>query len=204
MYEDISKRTNQRWWLMALLTILGIGVLGSSIYFLIFPNGYQGGRNPYYESIILFDRNTWDAIHLWMGLGMILVLLIHITVHWDWIFMIIKRSLRSKSGGIGTKNWRAQYNLILNMISGLSFVLASISGFYLMLNPSRSHAASASVVIFNWYTWDVIHTWSGILMFIAVFLHFYIHLGWIVKVSQKKFGLVKSNLKPALEGIKNG
>lgn len=200
---SVSEKTNQRWWLFAMLTMIGIGVLASSIYFLAFPAGYQGGRNPYYGIIILFNREGWDLIHLWTGLGMILVVLVHIAVHWKWIKTMAARCLEPQICEVGTKNKRAQYNMLLDLITAVSFFLVSFSGIYLMVAPSRSSASLAPVFIFDWYAWDVIHTWSGIAMFISVFLHLEIHWGWIVNVTRKILGLRFREQIFQLEGVKN-
>jgi hypothetical protein len=200
---NVSRKTSQRWWLVALLTILGLGVLASSIYFLVFPVGFQGGRNPYYGLTILFSRDGWDALHLWTGLAMILVVMIHIIVHWHWIMAIAVRCVKPQTCEVGKKNWRAQYNILLNIIAGISFIMVSTSGIYLMLMPSRSGAATAPVFIFNWNTWDVIHTWSGIAMFIAVLLHFYIHWKWIANVRKKMLKFGKLDQGFTFEGAPN-
>ena len=199
----VSEKTNQRWWLFALLTVIGFGVLASSIYFLAFPAGYQGGRNPFYGVTVLFNREGWDLIHLWTGLAMILVVFVHIGVHWKWIKTMAVRCVKPKICEVGTKNKRAQYNIILDLIAAISFILVSASGIYLMFAPSRSSASLATVFIFDWYAWDVIHTWSGIFMFISVFLHLEIHWGWIVNVTRKIFGLRLREQNLQLEGVKN-
>ena len=201
--NKVSAKTSQRWWLIALLTILGMGVLASSVYFLVFPLGYQGGRNAYYGFTFLFSRDGWDALHLWTGLGMILVVLAHIVVHWQWIKMMVVRFLKPLTCNVAKNNWRAQYNLFLNLVAGISFLLVSASGIYLMFMPGRSNAESSPFFIFNWYAWDVIHTWSGIVMVISVFLHFYIHWGWVVNVSKKMLKLERTNQNLTLEGGTN-
>jgi hypothetical protein len=201
--NKVSAKTNQRWWLIATLTILGMGVLASSVYFLVFPLGYQGGRNAHYGFTFLFSRDGWDALHLWTGLGMILVVLAHNVVHWQWIKMMVVRCLKPQTCNVAKNNWRAQYNLFLNLVAGISFLLVSASGIYLMFMSGRSNAESSPVFIFNWYAWDVIHTWSGIVMVISVFLHFYIHWGWVVNVSKKMLKLERTNQNLTLEGGTN-
>ena len=200
----VSNKTNQRWILVALMTILGIGVFASSVYFLFIPSGYQGGRNPYYGLTLLFDRETWDALHLWTGLAIIAIATVHIALHWDWIMLMAKRCISPKTCEIGKKNKRAQFNIYLNLVAAVSFLLASLSGIYLMFAPSRSAAASAPTVIFNWYAWDAIHTWSGVVMFIAVFLHVYIHWGWISKVTRRVLSPKNINQSQMIEGVQHG
>jgi len=201
--SGVSVKTSQRWWLVALLTVLGIGVLASSIYFLIFPVGFQGGRNPYYGIEVIFNRESWDAIHLWTGLGMILIIGVHIVVHWMWIRTMFNRCFKRDACEIGKMNWRAQNSIILDAVVALSFFLASVSGIYLLFAPGRSSAVSTPMFIFSWYIWDVIHTWSGIVMFMSVILHFFIHWGWIIKVTKRIVVSKKTNTGRILEGVKN-
>jgi hypothetical protein len=67
------------------------GSLFIQYIFSYFPLGYQGGRNPDYDTIILFDRGIWDAIHLWSGTGIIIILPFHILVHEKWIITMGRR-----------------------------------------------------------------------------------------------------------------
>lgn len=183
----LSIQTRQRYWLVLLLIIAGIALLFSSIYFLFFPVGYQGGRNPYYNTVILFDRSDWDLIHLWSGITMIIVLLVHIPVHWKWIKAMFQRCFKREVCKVGRLNWRARLNISLDVIAAVSFLLAAISGIYLLFAPNGRLASTAPVFIFNYRIWDVIHTWSGVLMIIASLFHFMIHWGWVVNVSGKAF-----------------
>ena len=202
--NKLSNKTNQRWMLVALMTIIGIGVFASSVYFLLVPTGYQGGRNPYYGLTLLFDRETWDVLHLWTGLAIIVIAAVHIALHWDWIKMMTKRCISPKTCEIGKKNAKAQFNIYLDVLAAVSFFLAAVSGIYLMFAPSRSAAASAPQFIFSWYAWDVLHTWSGVVMFIAVFLHIYIHWGWIEKVTRRIFTPKRADQAPMMEGVQHG
>ena len=201
--NSVSKRTAQRWLLVVLLTILGLAVFLSSVYFLFFPLGYQGGRNPYFNITVIFDRETWDELHLWSGLAMIFVLAIHILVHWDWIKVMVARFLGPNARAFAKSNKRMQFNILLNVVAAISFVLVSLSGIYLMFTPGRSSASTTPSFIFNWYAWDVIHTWSGVVMFISVFLHFYIHWTWITKVSRRVLAGRKSNANQLVQGEYN-
>lgn len=202
--SSVTDKTSGRWLLVALLTIMGIAVFLSSVYFLFLPVGYQGGRNPYYGITVIFNRETWDELHLWTGLVMIFVLVIHIAVHWQWIKVMSGRYLDPKSFRVGKNNKRAQFNLILNLVAALSFILVSFSGIYLMFAPGRSSASTSPQFIFDWYAWDVIHTWSGIAMFISVFLHFYIHWVWIAKVTRRVLAVRRPKTNQILEGVNHG
>jgi len=183
--SNFSYQTRLRYWLVVMLLFSGLAVFLSSLYFLYFPVGFQGGRNPFYGTVILFDREAWDLIHLWSGIIMILVLLVHIPVHWKWIIVMAQRCFGNRSCRIGKLNWKARWNIILDGFAALSFIWASISGIYLLFNPKSSFAGLSDSFVFNYQTWDMIHTWSGVLMLIAVLFHILLHWGWIVNISFK-------------------
>jgi hypothetical protein len=178
----LSAQTRQRYWLVALLILSGLAVTFSSFYFLYFPTGYQGGRNSAYNTVLLFSRTEWSQIHLWSGLAMILVLLVHIPVHWKWIVEMGKRCLGKTDCKIGRLNPHARFNIYLDAAAAISFLVAAISGIYFLFVPS-GRQATASVFIFDYRTWDLIHTWSGVLMIILSLGHFLYHRVWVTKVS---------------------
>lgn len=58
----------------------------SGIYFLFAPTGgYQGGQNLSWDSTLLFSRTTWDLIHTWSGVALIVAAVIHLAIHWRWV-----------------------------------------------------------------------------------------------------------------------
>ena len=172
---SVSTATLNRWRLFVLLSVTGLAILFSSVYFLYFPVGFQGGRNPDYGTIIVFDREMWDAIHLWSGIGMIIVLVVHIAVHDKWILVMYKRLFRGKNGGIKSLNQYARFNILLDIVAAASFLVVAVSGVILMFYPSGRNVQSIYNFIFTKEVWDVLHTWSGVVMLISVILHFYIH-----------------------------
>ncbi|BBB48208.1 DUF4405 domain-containing protein [Pelolinea submarina] len=180
----LSAQTRQRYWLVTLLIVIGLALTASSVYFLYFPNGYQGGRNPDYNTSVLFNRTDWSQIHLWSGIAMIIILLIHIPVHWKWIMDMGKRCFGKTECKIGRLNPHAKFNLYLDAAAAASFMLAAISGIYFLFVPA-GRQASAPTFIFDYSAWDVIHTWSGVIMIILSLAHFLYHHGWVMKVSKR-------------------
>jgi len=191
---SVSTATLNRWWLFLLLSVTGIAILFSSVYFLYFPVGFQGGRNPDYGTIIVFGREMWDAIHLWSGIGMIIVLVIHIAVHDKWIIVMLKRFFRGKSGGTKRLNGNTRFNILLDAVAALSFLVVAISGVALLLLPSGRSVEVVSGFLLSKATWDMIHTWSGVVMLISAILHFYIHWRWITKVTGRVVGIKKTEI----------
>ena len=159
----------------------------SGIYFLFLPiGGYQGGRNPMYGMIILFERHTWSDIHIWASIAVLALGAIHIPLHWKWIVNMTKRALKMIVGK-AKMNANAKFNLQVNMLIGLSALILIISGLYFLLIPGASHEALAPdpMWLFSRTIWDLIHTWSGVIMLQAAVLHLYIHWKWAFKVTRK-------------------
>lgn len=188
--RKVSPQTTNNWLLdMSLLTSGVIAVI-SGVYFLILPSGgYQGGRNPYYNTQILFERYVWEDLHTWGGIVMILVAFVHLVLHWKWIAGMIKRTWKEITGKCACLNPRGRWNLILNLIVGVSFILTALSGIYLLFVPGGRNAIDPGI-LFSRTTWDLIHTWTGVLFIDAAVIHFAIHWRWITNVSKKIFSRV--------------
>jgi hypothetical protein len=158
----------------------------SSIYFLFLPTGgYQGGKNPYYGITILFDRETWETLHTWGSIIFIAAILIHLPLHWRWISGTAKRISGSFRKDGSTMNVKVRCNIAVDSIIASSFFIATVSGIYFLLLPKHS----VNEWLFSASTWDLIHTWSGIVMVLAAMVHFLIHWNWIRKITPKVVNL---------------
>lgn len=71
--------------MLAAVSLLLMVVTG---YILRFPLPPTTNRN--YE-LWGMSRHEWGTIHAWAGAGLIGVLLVHLILHWDWIFTMIRR-----------------------------------------------------------------------------------------------------------------
>jgi hypothetical protein len=150
-----------------------------------------------YGVTILFERHTWEELHMWTGFLMVIAALIHILVHWKWIVNMARRLWTQFTTRQSQFNQRSRNNLLINFAIGLSFTIAAISGVYLFFVPGGSHGVIDPLILFTRKTWVLIHTWAGIFMIAAFVTHFYIHWRWVVKVSKKMAGLLFS---PRLHG----
>lgn len=162
----------------------------SGIYFLFIPSGgYQGGRNPWYGVTVLFERETWEWLHTWIGVAMVVIAVVHLLFHWKWVTSMFKRMASGLKGQGSGLNVRGRYNLVLNITVALSFFVSAVSGIYFLLFGSSEGGRNPDpMVLFTRGTWDAIHTWSSILFIAAALLHFAIHWGWVTKVTRKVLG----------------
>jgi hypothetical protein len=186
--KSLSKQTRNNWLIDSVLLIGAVVSMLTGIYFLFLPvGGYQGGRNPMYGVIILFERETWDDLHTWFGIAMIVAAVIHIVIHWKWIVNMTRRAIQEITRRERRFNSRSRFNVGINMLIGLSFLITAISGIYLLFVTSGRNGITDPMIIFNRTTWDMIHTWAGVVMINAAVIHFTIHWGWVVKVTGKMF-----------------
>jgi cytochrome b subunit of formate dehydrogenase len=156
----------------------------SGIYFLFLPNGgFQGGRNPMYNIQILFSRSTWDDLHTWSGVIMIAVALIHLVLHWRWLVSTTRRIFKELSGQCGCINARGRWNLVLDLVVAISFILTALSGIYFLFVTGGRWVADP-MILFSRTTWDLIHTWAAVILIASAVIHFAIHWKWITKVTR--------------------
>ena len=83
-----------------------------------------------------------------------------------------------------------RFNVALDALVGVSFLVAAVSGVYFMFAPGGHRAVSG--FIFSHATWDLVHTWSGVVMAVAAAIHFAIHWRWVTHVTKRFF----SSLRP--------
>jgi preprotein translocase subunit SecY len=201
--HHISSQTRRNWFIDASLFSGALIAAISGVYFLFLPvGGYQGGRNPFYGITIVFQRGTWDLIHTWSGVFMITAAMIHLTLHWNWVTSMSRRIVRQLTGQSKGLNRRSHFNVAINAVIAVSFFLTAISGIYFLYSPGGSQAKvlSYSQILFSRTTWDLIHTWAGIIMIIAAVIHFAIHWQWAVKVTRKIYlGLLNHRISDLKE-----
>ncbi len=192
----VSKQTRNNWLIDAAVFIGAVVAAITGIYFLFLPSGgYQGGRNPMYGITILFSRHTWDDLHTWFGVLMIAAVAVHFAIHWSWVKGTAKRMMKSVTGKGSRMNRHGYVNVAVDATVALSFLLAAVSGVYFMFVPGSGQAVDP-LFIFTRTTWDLIHTWSGVMMIIAAVIHFAIHWNWVTKVTAKMFRPLKPRLAP--------
>lgn len=192
----ISAQNRRNWLIDAVVFVGGVLAALSGIYFLFLPSGgYQGGRNSLYGITILFSRHTWEDLHTWGGVLMIGAIIIHFTIHWKWVRMMGHKAgnaLQSKGGNLSRF---AKFNIIINAVVGLSFLVCALSGIYFLFAPSGGFQGGNNPgwdpnFLFSRTTWDLIHTWSGVVMIVAAVVHFWIHWRWVKNVTRKLFLLL--------------
>ena len=198
MKTNVSPKTRNNWIMDAGLFLAMVVTVLSGIYFLVFPSGgYKGGSNPWYGIQVIFDREGWEWIHTWIGLGMVVIALVHILFHWKWFVSMTKRIVHGLFGKTSSLSRGGKYNLWLNFVTGLSFLVSAASGVYFIFaGGSEGGRNPDPMFLFTRTAWDVIHTWSSVLFVATFILHFAIHWLWIARVTRRVFGRVEKATAP--------
>jgi preprotein translocase subunit SecY len=181
------------WVIDAAVFVGGIVAALSGIYFLFLPSGgYQGGRNPTYGITILFDRNSWSDLHTWGGVIMLAAIAIHFAIHWQWVKMMGRRMVNAMLSKGATFSRGAKINVAVDVLVAASFLVCALSGIYLLFAPGGGFQGGQNPGwdpnwLFSRITWDLIHTWSGVVLIVAAAVHFAIHWRWVKNVTQRFF-----------------
>lgn len=75
------------------VSMIGIAGIGAILQWVLPPGsgggGYGFGRGAGYGREILtvlgMTRHDWGDVHFWLGVVFLLLLLVHIVLHWKWI-----------------------------------------------------------------------------------------------------------------------
>ncbi len=71
----------------------------SGVYFLLVP-GERWAPDP----MFLFSRSTWDILHTWGAVVLIVAAVLHFIIHWRWIVNVTQKLLRSWSRSQGVND----------------------------------------------------------------------------------------------------
>jgi hypothetical protein len=189
----MSSQTRKNWLIDAAVLLGGMLAGLSGIYFLFLPSGgYQGGRNEAYGLRILFERHTWDDLHTWGGVLMIAAVAIHLAIHWSWVTMMTRRMVKAVQSKGSSLSRGSKINVAVDALVAVSFLLCALSGVYFLFAPSGgfqggSNAAWDPGLLFSRTTWDLIHTWSGVVLGAGAVVHLAIHRRWVKNVAARFF-----------------
>jgi hypothetical protein len=73
-----------------------------------------------------------------------------------------------------------------------SAIAAALSGIYFLFLPSGGYQGGRNLdyhltLMFSRATWDDLHTWGGVIMIAAAFIHLAIHWTWVVSMARRSW-----------------
>jgi hypothetical protein len=79
--------------IMFLLALLQ--AVSGFLLWLVIPGGqgYRGGRGvELADSTFLWSRHTWIDLHDWVAVALVVMVIVHLILHWKWIVYMTKKS----------------------------------------------------------------------------------------------------------------
>lgn len=74
------------------------------------------------------SRHEWGNIHSWASVGLLLVLFIHIALHWEWIFATIRRRFTKAKAEAGSRFRAGMLTLATLAVAGGLFAWTTHAG----------------------------------------------------------------------------
>lgn len=129
------------------------------------------------------------AIHEWLTLSMLAVLVVHLLLSWDWITEITRRFL----GNLGMQN---RINYLLNWLLFIDGTLLIVSGVMI----SQIALPAMGIELPTRFAWRRLHDLSANFGLVLLGIHTALHWGWIAKtfdryLFQPVAGLLSSKQK---------
>ena len=90
----VLRKKTQNYILFVILLLLGLfQAMSGFILWLALPHG-GGGRGGSTTTFWSLTRNTWIDIHDWVAVALVVMIIIHILLHWKWILYMTKSYFR--------------------------------------------------------------------------------------------------------------
>lgn len=116
---------------------------------------------------------TGIATHEWLGIGLGVVLLVHLTLHWDWVIRTTRKLLRR--GG------RERFVWLVNLLLLLSMTLCIASGILISEVALPELGITPAAGSF----WRQMHDTTATLTLILVPIHAALDWRWVVGVARR-------------------
>ena len=116
---------------------------------------------------------TGIAVHEWLGIGLGVVLLVHLTLHWDWVIRTTRKLLLP--GG------RERFIWLVNLLLLVSMTLCIASGILI----SEVALPELGITLRASSFWRNVHDTTATVTLILVPIHAALRWRWIVGVARR-------------------
>ena len=118
---------------------------------------------------------TGIDLHEWLGLGVLIVFLVHCALHVDWVADATRRA-RSNPTGARTGN------LALDALILVAFMTVTVSGVLV----SGAVLPALGLYAQGYYFWDPLHAVSAKLLLALLLVHVAVHWKWMASALKKR------------------
>ena len=68
-----------------------VEAISGFVLWLVLPHGgYPGGRKLLYDETFILSRDSWLDLHDWFAVVMVAGILLHLVLHWRWIYAMFR------------------------------------------------------------------------------------------------------------------
>jgi hypothetical protein len=99
--------------LCGFLSLIALAITGSIMRWVLPPgsggggggggggHGFRGGRGPVEVKLLAgLSRHEWGSIHFWIAVAFIVLMVIHIILHWTWIKCYVAGLFRGRKASL--------------------------------------------------------------------------------------------------------
>ena len=115
---------------------------------------------------------TGVNLHQWLGVGVTVLALIHLVLHWDWVKAVVSRFFGKTSG-------RSRIYLLLDLLIMLGAVVIFETGLVI--------STWFNLELYNYAAWLDVHIYSSVITLGITVLKLGLHWRWIVATAKKIF-----------------
>lgn len=119
--------------------------------------------------LLLEPRFAGLAVHEWLGIAVIPLIVTHILYGWRWIASSLAR--------LGVRRaWRLRFNLLLNTLFFIAFTVSAFSG----VMTSFIALPTLGIAPGNYEAWSAVHNRWTVYLLVLAGLHIAMNWGWIL------------------------
>jgi len=151
--------------------------------------GMQGlGISGTYWNVLGWNRYGWIEVHNWASVALLVIILLHIILHWGWIVATTKRV----KSYIGKRVRRVTELYITAVVLFILFLFQSFSGFVIWLFLPRGagdyNYMKSGLGRTFWglqrNIWLDLHAWVAVIILGIIIVHIIMNWNWIVTTSK--------------------
>jgi cytochrome b len=124
--------------------------------------------------IAMDPRSSGIAVHEWLGIAFGAAIIVHLLLHWKWIFSTTRR-LFSRAAR------QARLNYFLNTLLFIDITLVVFTG----LMISRVALPSLGIYLGGNFLWRGLHSLTANLSLVLISVHVALHWRWIVETIKR-------------------
>jgi hypothetical protein len=125
--------------------------------------------------LVMEPSLSGEAIHEWLGMGMLAVVVVHLVIHWNWIINV--------GGQFFKKLWHSsRLKFVVDSLLFVAFITVSLSGILISRTALPALGINLGQV---GMAWRRLHSLAADTSILLVGLHFALNWGWVVNTFKK-------------------